>query len=262
VVVGYRYDRDGNRTKLIYRDSTDVTYAFDKASRLESLLDWAGRVTSYSYRPDGNLATGTMPNGTQAKHSYDNALRLTGVLNWDAARPFTGRLGMGLSQLGKIELGRGGATISRHAYTLDCVGNRTGLEEALPQLGPPRPALPVANTSYGYDRMYQLTSVTPPGTPTTYSYDPLGNRLSMVRGSSTSYIYNRADHIQNAGATSYTVNANGNTTARGSDSFGYDQANRHSSATISGATSTYAYDGDGKRARMAGGSWVSRTARS
>jgi RHS repeat-associated protein len=247
VVVGYRYDRDGNRIKLIYPDTTAVTHAFDKASRLASLTDWANRVTRYTYRPGGSLATATMPNGTQAQYSYDNALRLTELRNWDAARPFTRQLGVAIARLGCIALGTGGATISRHAYTLDNVGNRTGLEEILPQLGPPRAALPVASTSYGYDRLYRLITVTPPGISTSYSYDPVGNRLSMVRGSSTAYTYDRADRILTAGATNYTVNANGNTTGRGSDSFSYDQANRLVSATISGATSTYSYDGDGKR---------------
>ncbi len=52
---------------------------------------------------------------------------------------------------------------------------------------------------------------------------------------------------------SYTVNANGNVTARGSDSFGYDQANRLTSATVGGTTTTYRYDGDGKRASQAVG---------
>jgi YD repeat-containing protein len=152
-------------------------------------------------------------------YNYDNALRLTEVLNQDAARPFTGQLGVALAKPGGIALGTGGATISRHTYTLDAVGNRTGLDELLPQLGAGRPLAPIASTSYGYDRLYQLTSVTPSGPPTSYSYDPVGNRLSMVRGSSTSYTYDRADRILTAGATSYTVNANGNTTARGADSF-------------------------------------------
>ena len=46
----------------------------------------------------------------------------------------------------------------------------------------------------------------------------------------------------------HTMNANGNTIARGADAFAYDQGNRLTGATISGATSTYTYDGDGKRA--------------
>ncbi len=71
---------------------------------------------------------------------------------------------------------------------------------------------------------------------------------------STTYSYDRADRITSVGGTTYTENANGNLTARGSDSFTYDQANRLKSASVSGTGSTYAYDGDGKRAsRTVGG---------
>jgi RHS repeat-associated protein len=60
-----------------------------------------------------------------------------------------------------------------------------------------------------------------------------------------------ADRIKTAvqgATTTYTVNANGNTTARGSDTFAYDQANRLTGATVGGVASSYTFDGDGKRA--------------
>jgi len=47
--------------------------------------------------------------------------------------------------------------------------------------------------------------------------------------------------------TSITVNAVGATTARGADSFTYDQANRLTTATVAGVSETYTYDGDGVR---------------
>jgi RHS repeat-associated protein len=68
------------------------------------------------------------------------------------------------------------------------------------------------------------------------------------------YSYDRADRISSAGATSYTVNANGNLTARGSDSFSYDQANRLTGTTVGSVTASYAYDGAGKRATKTVGS--------
>ncbi len=43
------------------------------------------------------------------------------------------------------------------------------------------------------------------------------------------------------------MDAAGNLTARGADSFSYDQANRLTSATVEGQLTTYAYDGDGNR---------------
>jgi RHS repeat-associated protein len=101
--------------------------------------------------------------------------------------------------------------------------------------------------TYGFDRLYRLTSVTGLDGNRTYGYDSVGNRASKVAGSTTSYTYDRADRITAAGATSITVDANGNTTARGTDAFTYDQANRLRTATVAGTTETYAYDGDGTR---------------
>jgi len=50
------------------------------------------------------------------------------------------------------------------------------------------------------------------------------------------------------------VNAAGNLTARGADSFAYDHANRLTGATVAGTTTTYAYDGDGIRVARTQGS--------
>ncbi|MBV9322843.1 MAG: RHS repeat protein, partial [Chloroflexi bacterium] len=114
--VGYRYDLDGNRTKVIYPDGSAVAYTFDAGNRLQSLKDWGNRTTGYSYFADGLLNTVTNANGTTNQFSYDNARRLTEV--WNEA---------------------GSNTISQHSYTLDNVGNRTSVAEVLPQLGAPGP---------------------------------------------------------------------------------------------------------------------------
>jgi len=113
---------------------------------------------------------------------------------------------------------------------------------ALPTAPGPSPT----STAYSYDKLYRLTGVGPAGQnpTTTYTYDPLGNRLSK---GSTSYTYDKSDRILTVGSTNYTVNNAGNQTNRGSDSFSYDQANRLTSATVNGTTGTYVYDGDGKR---------------
>ena len=252
VSVGYRYDLDGNRLKLIYPDDTAVSYVFDKASRLERLVDWANRVTSYAYQPDGSVVTAMAPNGTATQFRYDNAARLTRVWNQGKGSAFAGQLGSPEAILADLQLGVGaaahGSTISRHTYTLDNVGNRTQVDEALPVLGPPSPISSISTTSYDYDQLYRLTGATDPDVSTAYTYDPVGNRLTMVRGSSTAYTYDRADRILTAGATPYVVNANGNTTGRGADTFGYDQANRLASAMVGLVASGYSYDGDGKRA--------------
>ena len=108
--------------------------------------------------------------------------------------------------------------------------------------------------SYAYDKMARLTSSTEPTVgATTYTYDPVGNRLTRVRGASTSYGYDKADRITSAGATSITVNSDGNLVAQGTDTFGYDGANRIKSTVVGGASETYTYDGDGNRVRKVAG---------
>jgi len=115
--------------------------------------------------------------------------------------------------------------------------------------------------SYGYDRLYRLTSVTNPGDDAAYSYDPVGNRLTKTLGStSTTYTYDRADRLASAGGSSVSVSAVGTTTARGADTFAYDQANRLTSATVAGVTENSAYDGDGVRfSRQVGGGPLTRS---
>ena len=93
-------------TKLLYPDTTGVTYTWDKAGRLESLADWANRTTSYQYFPDGALKAATNINGTTTQYARDNARRLTEVRHQ-----------------------QGATTIGRHSYTLDAAGNRAALDE-------------------------------------------------------------------------------------------------------------------------------------
>ena len=111
----------------------------------------------------------------------------------------------------------------------------------------PGPGDPATGSTYGYDRLSRITSVAGANGSRTYTYDPIGNRLTKVVGGTTNYTYDRADRITTAGPTSITVNAVGATTARGTDTFAYDQINRLKTATLAGVSETYAYDGDGVR---------------
>lgn len=224
--VAYRYDLNSNQTSLAYTDGSILSYDYDGADRLTSLKDWLGNITSYEYFPAGDLKTTNNPNGTVSQYTYDNAGRLTEV--WH-------RLGMN--------------TISRHKYTMDAVGNRTRLDEVLPQNGVVKPEDPKRQltTRYEYDRLYRLTAELAPDLNVRYGYDPAGNRLSMTRnGVLTNYAYDRADRITGAGGVAYVVDANGNLRERGKERYEYDQANRLINSRVPAPTQ-YIYDGDGKR---------------
>ncbi len=104
---------------------------------------------------------------------------------------------------------------------------------------------------YTYDKLDRLTEVDAPGTvrDTTYAFDAVGNRVSMVRNSvTTNSTFDKADRVLTVGATSYTTDANGNVTAKGAATFEYDQANRLvEGITLASKHVHYRYDGDGQR---------------
>jgi RHS repeat-associated protein len=97
--------------------------------------------------------------------------------------------------------------------------------------------------------LYRLTRADNAFGPTTYAYDPLGNRLShSTETARVVYSYDKLDRLTQVGATTYTNDSNGNRTGRGGDTFSYDQANRLTQYDPAAAGPTdYAYDGDGKR---------------
>lgn len=153
----------------------------------------------------------------------------------------------------------GGVVAFESAATNTVAGDTNGVTDTFVRVEPP-----VQVSTYTYDKLSRLLSVSAPEGSYAYGYDPAGNRTSKSLGTITAYTYDRADRMLTAGAASVTVNANGNLTAKGSDSYSYDQANRLTTSTVSGVTTSYAYDGDGLRfSSQVSGSpvqrWVSDT---
>ena len=71
----------------------------------------------------------------------------------------------------------------------------------------PGPSSTTQTLVYGYDALYWLTSAGGgPAGYTTYTYDPVGNRLTRTRNSTSqiSDAYDKADRITAAGATART----------------------------------------------------------
>jgi RHS repeat-associated protein/uncharacterized repeat protein (TIGR01451 family) len=214
--LNYSYDPNGNRTSLTYPNSQSVSYVYDLANRLTTATDWSGRITTYTY-DNANRQTGIhYPNNIQATYTYDNADRLLSLVH---THPSNG-------------------TIASFNYTLDAVGNRLTMQDL------------EGTTSYSYDDLYRLTQVVYPNSETvTYSYDPMGNRLSMnstVHGL-TAYTYDVGDRLLTAGTTAFTWDANGNMTGKGNGVYTFDALDRLTQV-VSGTTAVqFAYDGDGGR---------------
>lgn len=226
----YAYDASSNVTSRSYPGSPSISYSYDDDSRLSSVTS-GGATTGYSYDAGGHLVETAFPNGVVSTTSYDRSGRVTAV-----------------------ESVKGPTTLASATYELDDTGNPTKM------------ITPQATSTYAYDQKDQLTDVCMKlpciaGLDAIhYSYDAVGNRTTEQRAiGTTTYAYNDADQLTSlTGAVpvpkTFTYDANGNQLTSGAlTSYTYDLANHMSSATLGALTTTYGYDGDGKRLRASTG---------
>jgi RHS repeat-associated protein len=220
--TAYSYDAASNRTGFTDPENGSTTYAYDTVNRLQTLTPPAaisGGSFGFSYDALSRRTQMTRPNGVTTNYGYDNLSRLLSVLH----------------QVGST-------TIDGATYTLDNAGNRTSKTDL--QAG--------VTTNYGYDNIYQLLSPTQGATATeSYTYDPVGNRLSSLGVSS--YTNNSSNELTATSNASYGYDANGNTTSKtdssGTTTYTWDYDNRLTSATLPGSsgTVTFKYDPFGRR---------------
>jgi len=215
----YTYDAASNRTGYTAPDGSTNTYAYDTLNRMSSLANsWAGTF-GFSYDALSRRTQMTRPNSITTNYSYDTLSRLLSVLHQ-----------------------AGGSTIDGATYTVDAAGNRTSKADALAGV----------TSNYTYDALYELTQVTQSGNTTeSYSYDPMGNRVSSLGVSP--YAYNASNELTSTPSTSYAYDANGNTTSKtdstGTTTYTWDYENRLTSVTLpgGGGTVSFKYDPFGRR---------------
>jgi RHS repeat-associated protein len=147
-----------------------------------------------------------------------------------------------LSVLHKV----GTTTLDGASYTYDNAGNRTSKTDLRSNV----------TSSYGYDALYQLTSVSQGATTTeSYTYDAVGNRLSSLGVSP--YAYNSSNELTSLPSVGYTYDNNGSTQtktdATGITTYTWDFENRLSSVALpsSGGTVSFKYDPFGRRIQNA-----------
>jgi RHS repeat-associated protein len=236
---GYTYDAASNRTGFTDPESGSTTYAYDTLNRLQTLTPPAAISSGsfgFSYDALSRRTQMTRPNNVTTNYGYDNLSHLLSVLHQVS-----------------------GSTIDGASYTVDSAGNRTAKTDQ-------RLAL---TTNYGYDLIYQLLSATQGGSTTeSYSYDPVGNRLSSL--GVASYTNDTSNELTATSNATYGYDLNGNAVAKndstGITTYAWDFENRLTSVTLPGtggtvsfkydpfgrriykssssATSVYAYDGD------------------
>jgi RHS repeat-associated protein len=204
----------------------------------------------------GRITLTSSPNSTETVNEYNQDNRLSSIVSYSD----------------KSE------ALSSFAYTYDGIGNKLSMTDENGDI-----------TSYQYDKLYRLIGVNYPdivgnskGTgknkgsdkgkgkkighakgqdPATeppayagYSYDPVGNRLSMTNDRQTLYYqYNEANQLLREGDTVYNYDVNGNRIGKADENgearYIYNANNLLVEFTApDGETTGYGYDGVGRRA--------------
>lgn len=215
--LSYGYDSAGRLETMIYPSGAVVTYHYDSAGRINQVdLDQDGTFTTLasniSYKPFGPITGLTYGNGKVLIQGFDTAYRMTsqdiaGVLN--VTYPVYDANG---------NLRRQIEDASANDYTYDAL-NR--LDTAIGNFG---------SQDFGYDKVGNRLAED--NVTQSYIYEPNSNRLDMVNGFDVQ------------------LDANGNTTVKGAQAFSYTVHNRLKAVRDGGALlATYTYNGLGQRVR-------------
>ena len=209
------YDSNGHLAQLTYPDGASVAYTPNALGEATQVGAYARGVT---WAPNGALAGFTY--GSSNSGIVHGVTQNTRGLNAQASD--------------------GG--ITQDDYSYDEEANILAISDGMPG--------GVATRSMAYDGLDRLVVANSSGVwgNGSYGYDPLDNlRSSTVGSRNTAHVYdgqNRlAQLVSNGVATSYEHDAQGNITAKGNARFLFDIGNR----LIASGTSSYAYDGLGRR---------------
>ena len=197
ITKDYSYDAGNNKKSLAIKQNGAVkentTYTYDNMNRLYQVLENGQLSATYSYDANGNRERLEYTNGNSTEYQYNLGNKLIQLANKKCA-----------------------STISQYNYTYYLDGNQASKND-----------LTAGLTSYVYDGLGRLSSVSEPGSVvTTYQYDDSNNRTAMTISSganagTTTYEYDKNNRLlkemkaageNETDITRYGYDANGNQT--------------------------------------------------
>ena len=235
--ISYTYDSLGNTTGISYplggsatwANSDTVSYGYDPASELTSVIDFNGHGSGVSNTADG------LPSALSLGASGDSVDTSYGANDAPSSITLTN-----------------GTALQQFAYSDEPSSGVASETDT--------PTSPLSPADYGYDAQSRVTSMTP-GSSGSHSYgeDASSNLTTLPTGAAGTY--NDASELTSSSlsgtTTSYTYDASGNRTGAsvgGTSTVsatynGAEQLKSYSNAAANMTTATY--DGDGRRTSAA-----------
>ena len=227
----HTYDALDRVRKMTYPDNESLTYSYQPNTLLDGIQSSIGNldlVSDVVYKDMGlpvGYTLGSSP--TTATQSFEY---------WkldDASRsPF--------AALKRIKLSKDSTDLVNREMQYDAVGNVTKIVDGVNS----------ETVDYTYDELNRiLTASVPAGE--SFAYDKIGNMTSKS-GTALSYGTTSPKHgVKSHGTTTYTYDANGSMTAKGTQTIKYDPEQRPLLVQDGASIHRAAYDGDGvRRKRM------------
>lgn len=237
--VGYTYDAVGNVTSMENADVA-VVQTYDALNRLSSVTTTTNgfdKTVSYTYDAVGNQATMTDPDNGVTTYTYDAADRLISLINPSLEETtFAYDNGDLLTQ--KTLANGTYATYSYDAANQLLLLSHHNSADAV-----------LMSFAYTYDDVgNRLTMTEANDDRTSYNYDALYQltHVTYPNSNSTSYAYdpvgNRLTHTDANGTTTYSYDASNRLLAAGTTTYGWDNNGNQTSKTENGSTTIYTYD--------------------
>ncbi|MGA1823831.1 MAG: RHS repeat-associated core domain-containing protein [bacterium] len=214
--IFYAYDANGNRIRMTDPLGAVANYAYDTRNSLSTLTTSTNQVYSFAYDEKNQRISKTLPNDLISLYSYNLNGNLT-ALNHN------------------LDI----TTLSNFSYLYNAIQNRTKLTDIH------------GDYDYTYDQLYQLLQATHPQISTeTFTYDPIGNRISS--SGSSDWSYDACNRLLDDGAFTYQY-TNGCLTQKINKSnnevitYTYNTENQLTGIRTPCSAIFYYYDGLGRR---------------
>ncbi|MBI5055220.1 MAG: RHS domain-containing protein [Nitrospirae bacterium] len=222
----YTYDLNGNVLTITYPGGRMITYTYNQLNKVVSIAETYLGVTrtlvsNISYQPFGDIVSMMYGNGIVTTKAYDN-------------RNLLNSLSIGM--------------LKQFSYSRDSNGNITAITDVLN---------PSQSKAYTYDPLNRLANAAGSWGSLNYSYDGVGNRqteTTSTGSSSYSYTANKLTSVLGEKTFNFSYDNNGSTVSENSRQFIYNQNQRLTRVTDTGAVlAEYIYNSKGQRIKKCAG---------